>query len=479
MGVNIAGQGGSASPEYPATIQYLYLNAFITSNQQYLVTLLSSDIIELWNLNTGNLVAKLVSEKSISNCCRLFNDQIIIANGLNAILKYRILYSNNIFDQSIKFYTEEIEKESITIKTDSFLNEKTNLNSNQIILDTLIQFISEKPLNYNIDSKFENMIQSINAVYNATDINSVLFNNSLKLIQPNLLPNVHASVKTQMNSIGRLNQFSFVKSIDDYKILMLKCLHQNKESLAVSVYSVINELIALSKVAESKVWAQDKSGYIFFMSHEVVELIENWLGNYGIILEHNQWVPGSTLGAVECQFSYWQTGQMIRINSGPLLGLFQYRNNLVIPGIKIISMILEEEYKKYETKENLNDESTSTQNTFDQKHKLLYLEAENAFKEENWETAYNLYLKLVQLGNSDLNYLRYNMAICRLNCLTTDNPEIINNINILMQLLRDKGANDKAQLITDKLKERLDAIKQEELVKKKAEAPWWKKMFGN
>ena len=107
----------------------------------------------------------------------------------------------------------------------------------------------------------------------------------------------------------------------------------------------------------------------------------------------------------------------------------------------------------------------------------IFDNAENAFNEENWQTAYNLYLKLVQQGNYDLNYLRYNMAICRLNCLTTDNPEIINNINILTQLLRDKGANDKAQLIADQLKERLDAIKQEELTKKKAEAPWWKKIF--
>ena len=106
-------------------------------------------------------------------------------------------------------------------------------------------------------------------------------------------------------------------------------------------------------------------------------------------------------------------------------------------------------------------------------------EAEKAFKEENWETAYNLYLQLVHQGKFDANVLRYQMALCRLNSLTFNNPEIISDINILSQMLKDKGAYDKAQMITDKLKERLDTIKQEELAKKKATAPWWKKMFGN
>ena len=103
-------------------------------------------------------------------------------------------------------------------------------------------------------------------------------------------------------------------------------------------------------------------------------------------------------------------------------------------------------------------------------------EAENAFKEENWEDAYNLYLKLVQQGKFDANYMRYNMALCRLNSLTSFNQKLINDIDILVVLLKDKGANDKAKIISEKLGERLDTIKQEELARKKA-LPWWKKIF--
>jgi len=106
-----------------------------------------------------------------------------------------------------------------------------------------------------------------------------------------------------------------------------------------------------------------------------------------------------------------------------------------------------------------------------------YDEAEKAFKEENWAKAYNLYLNLVHQGKFDANDLRYKMALCRLNSLIFNNPEIISDINILIQLLQEKGANDKAQIIADKLKERLDVIKQEEIAKKRAAAPWWKKMF--
>jgi WD40 repeat protein len=110
------------------------------------------------------------------------------------------------------------------------------------------------------------------------------------------------------------------------------------------------------------------------------------------------------------------------------------------------------------------------------KEQLNYEAAEKAFKEENWDVAYNLYLKLVQQGQFDINYMRYNMAICRLNSLTSNNQEIIHDIDILIVRLKGRGANDKAQLIADKLKERLDAIKQEELARKKA-LPWWKKIF--
>lgn len=106
----------------------------------------------------------------------------------------------------------------------------------------------------------------------------------------------------------------------------------------------------------------------------------------------------------------------------------------------------------------------------------IFDNAELAFKEENWDVAYNLYLKLVQQGQFDKNYLRYNMSMCQINSLTYNNQQILNDIDVLRLLLSSKGAEDKAQLITSKLKERLETIKQEEL-RKKAEKPWWKKLF--
>jgi hypothetical protein len=81
----------------------------------------------------------------------------------------------------------------------------------------------------------------------------------------------------------------------------------------------------------------------------------------------------------------------------------------------------------------------------------------------------------VQQGNNDLSYLWFNVAMYRLNSLIDNNPEIINNINMIIQLLIDKGANDKAQLIADQLNERLDFIKQEELAKKKPNRPGGRK----
>ena len=113
------------------------------------------------------------------------------------------------------------------------------------------------------------------------------------------------------------------------------------------------------------------------------------------------------------------------------------------------------------------------------KWRIIFDDAENAFQEQKWEEAYKLYLKLVQQGYFDANYMRYNMAICQVNKINNYNPEIINDINILIKLLHEKGANDKSQMIEVKLKERLETIRQEELLKKKAEASWWKKMFGN
>ncbi len=104
-------------------------------------------------------------------------------------------------------------------------------------------------------------------------------------------------------------------------------------------------------------------------------------------------------------------------------------------------------------------------------------EAEIAFKEENWENAYSLYLKLVQQGMFDVSYMRYNMAICRINGLSTSSPDLLRDINNLIILLQNEGENDSVQQITDKLNERLSVIRQEVELKRKAEKPWWKKMF--
>jgi WD40 repeat protein len=106
----------------------------------------------------------------------------------------------------------------------------------------------------------------------------------------------------------------------------------------------------------------------------------------------------------------------------------------------------------------------------------IFDNAELAFNNEDWATAFNLYFKLVQQGQFDKNYLRYNMALCQINRLTFKDQHILNDIDILTQLLSSKGAEDKAKQITSKLKERLETIKQEEL-RKKAEMPWWKKLF--
>lgn len=106
----------------------------------------------------------------------------------------------------------------------------------------------------------------------------------------------------------------------------------------------------------------------------------------------------------------------------------------------------------------------------DREWETVFENAEKAFKEQIWEEAFKLYLKLISAEKFDASYMRYNMAICRINGLIENNQEIIANINLLIRLLEEKHENEKAQSITEKLKERLDLIKE-------AEKPWWKKLF--
>jgi WD40 repeat protein len=106
----------------------------------------------------------------------------------------------------------------------------------------------------------------------------------------------------------------------------------------------------------------------------------------------------------------------------------------------------------------------------DREWDIVFENAEKAFKEQIWEEAFKLYLKLISAEKFDASYMRYNMAICRINTLTTNNQEIIGNINVLIRLLQEKGENDRVRTIEEKLIERLDLIKE-------AKNPWWKKLF--
>jgi WD40 repeat protein len=117
---------------------------------------------------------------------------------------------------------------------------------------------------------------------------------------------------------------------------------------------------------------------------------------------------------------------------------------------------LEEIKKYYEFKEK------------DSQFQKILEDAEKSFNEKNWETAYNSYLKLVQQGKFDVNELRFKMALCIINSLQNNDPDIIQNINVLIRLLQEKGEYEKVLIIEEKLKERLDTF-----IKK----PWWKKMF--
>jgi hypothetical protein len=88
-----------------------------------------------------------------------------------------------------------------------------------------------------------------------------------------------------------------------------------------------------------------------------------------------------------------------------------------------------------------------------------------------------LYSKLVLQGKFDADVLHYKIAICDLNSLTADNPGKINHITNLIKLLQENGAGEKAHMIAEKLNERLNIFKQEELTKGKAQGSWWKKSF--
>ena len=67
------------------------------------------------------------------------------------------------------------------------------------------------------------------------------------------------------------------------------------------------------------------------------------------------------------------------------------------------------------------------------------------------------------------------MALCRIGGMTSpDDHESVNNINVLIGLLRDKGETDKARAILDHFE------KHQELLKRKGndpgkKKPWWKR----
>lgn len=100
-------------------------------------------------------------------------------------------------------------------------------------------------------------------------------------------------------------------------------------------------------------------------------------------------------------------------------------------------------------------------NELELKYQKILDDAEKAFKEKNWEEAYGLFIKLLQQGRFDPNYLCFNIAICRINGLRTIDKAIVSDIEFLIQLLSDNGAREKAEQITGKLKEKLDSLSQD------------------
>ena len=114
-------------------------------------------------------------------------------------------------------------------------------------------------------------------------------------------------------------------------------------------------------------------------------------------------------------------------------------------------------------------------NEYEDQYQQILDNADRAFTNGNWEEAYKLYIKLIQQGKFDPDYLRYNMAICRINGLLIYNPAIISDVEYLVELLSGNGAKEKAESIAYKLKQKIDILKREELLKKNVQKPWWKK----
>jgi WD40 repeat protein len=102
-----------------------------------------------------------------------------------------------------------------------------------------------------------------------------------------------------------------------------------------------------------------------------------------------------------------------------------------------------------------------------QRYSKVLETAENAFNESDWDNAFNLFLSLIQAERFDINYLRFKMALCRINSLDVYKPEIIANIEVLKRLLSESGESEKVQRINDNLIDRIEAIK-------KAKKTWWK-----
>jgi WD40 repeat protein len=115
---------------------------------------------------------------------------------------------------------------------------------------------------------------------------------------------------------------------------------------------------------------------------------------------------------------------------------------------------------------------------FDFKYQKMLDDAEKAFKEKNWEDAYRLFIKLLQQGRFDPDYLRFNIAICSINGMKISDQAIISDVEFLIKLLSDNGAKEKSEEIASKLKEKIDLLNQEESERKKNEKkPWWKKLI--
>ncbi len=104
------------------------------------------------------------------------------------------------------------------------------------------------------------------------------------------------------------------------------------------------------------------------------------------------------------------------------------------------------------------------------KYQDIFDKAEKAFEEKYWEKANDFYIGLVQAEVFDASYIRFNMAICRINTLVDLNKVKINNIQVLIDLLKEKNEKEKVQSLRNKLSEKLKAIEEEN-------KPWWKKMF--